>query len=302
MFQYVTSDVLPSSPGLKKYCLANPDFLLRAPAGGNGAGAAAGEKFSLIMHDLRMGGAWKRTGSGRLRETERLLKKYLAGQGTGTLSMLDIGASDGITTWEAVQSLRQGTGREVRAWLADLYLYLLRYRRGMVVEYRTGDGEPVMARIGRLGLRLSRPRREVKEMPDPLAQMYLGKESFRQAMTLDTRIPLIHPLAMTESAITAVELNCLERRAEFTGKLDVVRASNILNNGYFTPDQIRAAISHLHAYLRPDGLLVISRNNDVEGGEIERGTLWSRRDQHFERREDFGNGSEVASIVDDWRV
>jgi hypothetical protein len=29
MFQYITADVLPLSPRLKKHCLTNPDFLLK---------------------------------------------------------------------------------------------------------------------------------------------------------------------------------------------------------------------------------------------------------------------------------
>ena len=79
MFQYITADVLPLSPRLKKYCLTNPDFLLKVSVtNSEDLDGDAGEKFNLVMHDLRMGGAWKRTSSGRLKETERVLIKYLA--------------------------------------------------------------------------------------------------------------------------------------------------------------------------------------------------------------------------------
>ncbi len=302
MFQYITSDTLPSSETLSRYCLANPDFLLDvAETSKNSLSDALGDKFSLVMFDLRMGGAWKRTRRGRLKETERALSKYLAsGDGQG-IALLDIGASDGITTWEAVQALRQSLGVETQAWLADLYLYLLRYRNGLFVEYRAGDGEPVLARLGRIGLRLSKQRREVTEQADALTQFYLGLAGLREKMKLDARIPLIHPLAQSDAAITAIELNCLDRDPNLVGKFNAVRASNVLNHGYFTPAQIGTAVSHLHAYLRDGGVLVISRNNDVDGGEIECGSVWLRRAGHFEKVEEFGNGSEVREIVDAWR-
>ncbi len=302
MFQYITSDILPTSATLSRYCLANPDFLLAvAETSRTSLSDALGDKFSLVMFDLRMGGAWKRTRRGRLKETERALSKYLAGGDRQGLTLLDLGASDGITTWEAVQALRQSLGVETKAWLADLYLYLLRYRCGLLVEYRAGDGEPVMVRLGRIGLRLSQQRREVNAQADALTQFYLGLAGLRGKMRLDARIPLIHPLARNEAAITAIELNCLERDPSLVGRFDAVRASNLLNHGYFTPAQIGSAISHLHAYLHEGGVLVISRNHDVEGAEIERGSVWFRRADHFEKVEEFGHGSEVQEIVDAWR-
>jgi hypothetical protein len=193
------------------------------------------------MHDLRTGGAWKRTSSGRLKETERVLIKYLTAAHGKQATLLDIGASNGITTWEAVRELRKHLGVEIKAVLADLYLYLLRFRRGPVIEYRTGDGEPVMVRVGRLGLRLAKHRRAVQEATDPLAALYFRMENFRNNMRLEARIPLIHPLTRAEAAITAVEMNCLERKTEFLNSLEAVRASNVLNNDYFTSDQIRTA-------------------------------------------------------------
>ena len=82
--------------------------------------------------------------------------------------------------------------------------------------------------------------------------------------------------------------------------VDAVRASNVLNNGYFRPEQIRTAISHLHAYLREEGCLVISSNIVVATGEVEQGTVWRKSGRRFELIEDFGDGSEVREIVERW--
>jgi hypothetical protein len=299
MIQVIASNVRPSSPALVRRFLANPDVLLQV-GDDDGDSPAAADTFSLVLHDLRMGGTWKKTRRGRLKETERVLCAELKGR--TSISFLDLGASDGVTTWEAVQSLREVLGGDVSAWLADVNLYLYRYRKGPVVEYRAGDGEPIMARIGRLGLRLSKHRAALRQSPDPLVTLYLRLEALRRRMTLDTRIPLIHPLARAERAITPIEMNCQERQDNLNDSVDAVRASNVLNHGYFTPDQIRIALSHLHAYLRDGGCLVVSRNIDVAGKELECGTVWRKNGCLFERVDDFGRGSEVREIVDEWRA
>jgi hypothetical protein len=100
--------------------------------------AELSDRFSLILHDLRMGGAWKRTNRGRLKRTEEMLCAHIPPEPRQGVTLLDIGASDGITTVEAVRALRQAFGSEVYAFLADRDLWLLRYRRGPIFEYRAG--------------------------------------------------------------------------------------------------------------------------------------------------------------------
>lgn len=298
MIQVIASNVRPSSPLLNRRFLANPDVLLQV-ADGNGNAALDADTFSLVMHDLRMGGTWKKTGRGRLKETERVLCAALKGK--HSIAFLDIGASDGITTWEAVQSFRQALGADVSAWLADVNLYLHRFRKGPLVEYRATDGEPIMARVGRLGLRLAKHRPALRQSPDPLVTLYLRLTVVRRTMKEDARIPLIHPLARAERAITPIEMNCLERYDFLRDSVDAVRASNVLNHGYFTPGQIASAVSHLHTYLRDGGCLVVSRNIDVGGKELECGTIWRKNGSQFDWIEDFGQGSEVREIVNNWR-
>jgi len=298
MIQWIASDILPASTRLSRYVLTNPDFLLRACESMEQDTVEANHKFSLVLHDLRMGGTWKRTNRGRLKQTERALCEQLAGKTRVTL--LDLGASDGVTTWEAVQTLRQSLGAQVFALLADVNIYMCRYRKGPFVEYRAGDGEPIMVRIGRLGLRLSRRREALCESPDPLATLYLRLTGLREGMQLDARISLIHPLVRAEPSITALEMNCLKRHEGLIDGVDAVRASNVLNHGYFRPEQIRAAVSHLHAYLHEGGCLVISTNIDEAGGEVEQGTVWRKSGRRFELIENFGSGSEVREIVEGW--
>jgi len=54
--------------------------------------------------------------------------------------------------------------------------------------------------------------------------------------------------------------------------------------------------------LHEDGCLVVSRNVDTPAGEVEDGSVWLKRVNRFEPVADFGSGSEIKAIVDDWRV
>jgi len=291
-----------ADPILKPGRLADPDLLLKiieTAEPDQEYKNDLSQLFSQVLHDVRMGGAWKRTGPRRLARTEQMFLKHLAPAHRHNVTLLDLGASDGITTLELLHAFRVAGYGEVRAHATDLNLWLYRFRLGPLVEYRAGDGEPIMVRLGPLGLRLAKHRREIDES-DVFSAWYLRSKSFRDAMRMDTRITLVNPLVRSEPSIIVSELNCLERNDIFVNKFAAARASNVLNLGYFGPAQIASAIAHLHAYLYQDGCLVVSRNVDTPVGEVEDGSVWLKRVNRFEHVTDFGSGSEVKAIVDNW--
>jgi SAM-dependent methyltransferase len=304
VIQFVVSGPLPRLPALRSRCISNPDALLDIARRLERPGAAEQQQcddFSLILHDLRMAGAWKRTNPGRLRRTEEMLCRYIPPELQPDLAFLDLGASDGTTTVEAVRALRQAFGTDVRAVLADVNLSLLRYRRGPIVEYRAANGEPIMVRAGRLGLRLARSRRTVQPGDDPLARLYLRLQRFRRSMRPDTPISLVHPLARRDPAITVIGLDCLVFERGLEDRVAAIRASNVLNLGYFDPPQLGCAAGNLHRYLRQGGCLVVSRNRERPGGETEDGSVWTKDGPRFRWLADFGAGSEIKSVIDGWR-
>lgn len=258
------------------------------------------DEFSLILHDLRMGGVWKRTNRGRLKRTEEMLCEHLSPELHRGLKFLDVGASDGITTVEAVRALRQAFGEDVQAYLTDLNLWLLRYHRGPVVEYRATNGEPIMVRLGPLGVRLSKQRGETALDGSRLVRVYLRLNEFRRSMQLDTRISLVHPAARAEPGVTIKELDCLVWDEQLRDRIAAVRASNVLNLGYFGVPKLCDALKCLHGYLRNGGCLVISKANGPHMGEEENGSVWRKEDCRFRWLQDFGSGSEIRSIVDGW--
>ena len=305
MLQLVLSRALPSHRLLKRHCLMNPEVLLDIAAKASRPGADLdhlSQCFSLLLHDLRMGGAWKRTNPGRLQQTETMLCANIAPQLAQDLVFLDVGASDAVTTVEALQALRGAFGPRVQAYAADMNLWLLRYRRGPVVEYRATDGEPIMVRVGPFGIRLARQRDALaRGGGNVLASFYLRHDRLRGAMRLDARISLINPLARSEPGLITLELDCLRPAERLRGRVSAIRASNVLNLGYFAQAQITVAVGHFHSYLRTGGCLVISRNGDSAAGETENGSVWLKEANGFRRVEDFGCGSEVALLVDAWQ-
>lgn len=302
--QILIYGALPTFPALRKRCLASPDALLIIAQQFrlNSYAEGASDRFSQVLHELRMGGVWKRTNRGRLKRTEEMLCAHARPEPRQGLMFLDIGASDGITTVEAVRALRRTFGGEVHALLTDRDLWLFRYRRGPIVEYRAADGEPILTRLGPFGVRLARHRREVQPDRSPMARLYLKLNRFRRSMRLDARISLVNPVSQSEPNITIMELDCLIYNESLRGGMSAIRASNILNLGYFSPQQIRHAIGHFHSYLRENGCLIVSRGDDQLDGQVENGSVWRKESCRFRWLQDFGSGSEIKSVVDDWSV
>ena len=257
-------------------------------------------QFSSVVSGIRVGAIHKLTGPGRLRECDRVFAEALHTRGLDEVRFLDIGASDGITTLDTVRALAEQLARPVRATMIDRYLRLLRYGSGPLREYRSPDGSPVLLRLGRVGLQLS----SIESTRDPvsrwLGRCYLRRTQLRGRLPLTATLDLVSP-AVRQAGIRVLEGNILERQTALAGAFDAVRASNVLNLDYFARSELEQALRHIHAYLSPDGILVLSRNHLEQGG-VERGSAWRRTDAGFARFCDFGGGSYVASVVDALRI
>ncbi len=97
-------------------------------------------------------------------------------------------------------------------------------------------------------------------------------------------------------------LDYLIRDASLLETFHVVRASNVLNLGYFSRDELIVALSSIRAYLKERGCLVISRSEGDSGVETEHGTAWIKEGQRFVFRGRFGRGSEINGLVDAFRA
>lgn len=283
--------------------LSDPDQLARIRdqfARDPSSDTVLADRFSAVLHDLCMDGVWKTTSRGRLPLTERAICAHLHVDMEREITVLDLGASDGTTSLDLHRALSYAFGNRVRIVMADLNLSLHRYRKGPLVEYRTSNGTPVMARIGTIGLQLANDGR--RKNANPLAAWYRECRALRNSMWFDFSISLIHPLVLAEPAIQTMELDCLLPQASLTDRFVCVRASNLLNRDYFSADNIRIAISNIHHYLQEGGCLLVSRNIRGLHGESENGSIWRKTGQRFTHLENFGSGSEIEAIVNEWNA
>lgn len=297
---------LDVEPGTAPVGLVHPDVLARLAKEYQTSGGAESERilerFSLALHGVRMGGTWKRTNAGRLGSTESAILAHLEPVTSGhpeTLHFLDLGASDGTTTREAVERFESEGKRAVSAVLADLNLWIDVTHRFLGNEYRAADGEPILRTFGSRGLRLSRGRKGMKE-GSFLTRVYcfLFRPGNRPTKNPDERIWLINPRVQADPRIEAVPMNALVEQERFRGRFHAIRASNVLNIQYFDADQLARAATILHGYLKPNGLLVVSRNVGDYPHEVEKGTLWRRTPTGFKRVLAFGGGSEIQDLID----
>jgi hypothetical protein len=120
----------------------------------------------------------------------------------------------------------------------------------------------------------------------------------RTGMRLDETISLINPLVKAEANISVLEGDILDRDPGLVGRFDVARASNVLNRGYFSAQQIEAAVANLHAYVRERGLLLISRSHSAGRVETDHGSIWRRSEGRFVHLVSFGAGAEVRDHVE----
>lgn len=268
------------------------------------------EQFSLALHNTRMGGVFKRTNPRRLPKTEQVIATIVPPEYRSHCRILDVGASDGITSVELLEYLQARWGRGVSVVASDLNLWLERYRLGLLLEYREPSGEQVLIRIGRWGFRPARLRlSQPEEGEGPYRTRVFGKRLYWQFwnrispwMRFNGRISLINPRAKAAAGIETCVLDCLTRVPTFTGAFNLIRASNVLNAEYFEREEIFVALSHMHGYLTERGGLVLSRNDGKPGDESENGTAWIKSGDRFIAQLDFGGGSEIKEIVDLFRA
>lgn len=302
MIRLIVGTRLPSrKSSILRRTLSDPDQLAaisdqfaREPS----TDVALADKFSRVLHDLCMGGVWKTTNRGRLPTTERAICAHLKADSGGDISVLDLGASDGTTSLDLANALRSAFGDRIRVVMADLNLSLHRYHKGPLVEYRTANGKPVMARIGRIGLQLADHGHS--KTTNPLAVCYRKCQALRKSMRFDFLISLIHPLVLAEPSVQTIELDCLERQKHLSNKFHCVRASNLLNCDYFPDNDIRIAVANIYDYLREGGCLLVSRNIGGSLGESENGSIWRKSGPRFIHLADFGAGSEIKTVVNRW--
>lgn len=254
------------------------------------------KRFSEVLSRICIGQTTKSTRIDRMRLMDDALLSLLGNSRDGQLKLLDLGASDGISTHRLVERIAQERNQKAEAIALDLYVELAEFTKWPFREYRFNDGYQVLVCVGPFGFQLS-PIAVARRPLERILGRWVSKLQFvTSKMTKSRAWSLLNPL-IQDSSVKLVYGSVFEVTPEYVGAFDIVRASNVLNLGYFSEQMIQVGLQATQKYVKDGGYLVISRNLKSPTGEIEHGTIWRRAGSRFDVVAVVGDGSEISNFV-----
>jgi hypothetical protein len=272
-----------------------------------GAAADAGsEEFSRILQDLRIADVWKWTWRHRLVGMDRLLSEYAVFRGWTRVRMLDLGASDGITSLDTVEYLQAQAGISAQLTMVERDSRVLCFDQGGLTLYFTPSSRrPFLARRGRLALFFQTMEglegALFNRLANRVARGY-GERLARVDLDRVRTISMVNPAVRRCPSIDVCERDLFVPEPAWHNAFDAVRVSNVLNPSYYSEARIREALGLLHSYLREGGALLASRNVIERHGETEMGGLWRKEGPGFVRQAGLEKLPEIAGLIDELRV
>lgn len=246
---------------------------------------------------------YKTTFHKRFPDANKLILEHLQVQGLKAPTVLDIGISSGISTVELFDDLRAGgcdasiVGTDV---LFEAFLvrtlpgcYVLIDETGFPLRFDLpiATMKPwVIRRDYYTGFFVL--RKSINLVLGRMARRILLRSKDRHAFG----VRLVTPRLANNKKISIRVDDARKFNHEFCGNFDVIRAANILNNGYFTPSEISSMVLNMGRYLRrPSGVLLVVRT--LEDGTNEGCMFRLGEDGRFVVACRIGKGSEVEGIV-----
>ncbi len=250
---------------------------------------------------------YKRTYGNRFHQFDQAIARFLTHARTGpTVRVHDVAVSNGITAVELYRLLKQSVSGTTDYLASDFSIG--------VVAVRDGHTTLVLDPVNHTQLQLIRPpfvfnlrkrenawrfpinwlirhRLEQRTVPD-LMQRYLAGDPRLHV----ERIELLHPdcrqLAQSAASFSVRRVDIMQ---PIDAQFDLVRAMNILNLGYFRPEEIYRAVAHIHTSLVPGGLFATGSNQ--ESGSPVDGAIYRKTPAGFQRLYQSGRGSSVETHI-----
>ncbi|TCN31443.1 ATP-binding protein [Sinorhizobium americanum] len=260
---------------------------------------------SAFFAKLKMrNGTFKLTQPSRFQELEVAVRPHVEERAGSLREVLDVGVSTGLTTVELAKFLGDcGSAASITA--TDLFI------EAHIVELFPGfrvfcDPEGWPLQYDLRGVAIRPWIRRLDYVTLAFIPLMLGRSMLKARLRSRISAGVSRPVRMitrslpSNGAIVFVENDIMCRSERFIRRFDMIRAANILNKGYFSPDQIVIAIGNIHAYLRgPGALLIVGRTN--RAGENAATLFELNRDGSFTALERVGGGSEIERLVLDFR-
>lgn len=261
-------------------------------------------QFSEVMSNIYIQGVWKRTGSGRLSMLDEWVANYITDSSVKDFELLDVGGSDGSTTIDTFNYLRNRVSGSLKAAILERQFRLIHYKYGFVSYYLTNGRQPFLMQIGPLGLLFEETKASEGVVVNPMVRLairIMNKLKIENKMTRLVDILFSNPRMIENPYISWLEADLLDFDQSLTDRFDLIRCCNVLNVGYFDNEQLLAAVSNLFQYLNPNGLLLVARTTG-DSPPIHNASIWRKRGDRFEHVASLGSGSEINEIIARSRV
>jgi hypothetical protein len=238
--------------------------------------AAAEAEFSFFNRLQLENETYKSTRKQRLDDVNELVAPLLPDH--SPLAVMDVAVSSGVSSMEWSEHLA-ALGIEHRMVAGDICVQglLLTCGKRFAILWQEG-GHPLVVQAAPYSLYLVRSGaiRVLTRAVNPLLRkVYRGVE--RRSPTRVRQIPqprsvVVQWMPLVSSAVRQSEKisfvqDDISVPGRFREEMDICRAANILNRSYFSDDEIRRMASNLVTRLRPGGLLVVCRTDEVSGAE-----------------------------------
>jgi hypothetical protein len=243
-------------------------------------------------------GTFKTTRAHRMDDLNAFLVQEWTQAGFQPSEIMDVGVSSGVSTVEWIEALERA-GFQVRITATDLTLWARRWRLAPgIAVLEEESGQPLQYVVAGVPFRPWRRRLDYVTGYAALAGAVAWvARRLRPHATESSRLMLANQRAVARSDIVWAEDNVfLPGTAALLGPFDAIRAANILNLGYFGPEQIAAAVRNLRSRLRGPGAQLLV-NRTVDSGANHATLFCLDLDRRFRTQAMFGDGSEIADIV-----
>ena len=245
-------------------------------------------------------GTYKTTAAHRLCDIDKALCQCLEDRPKG-LNVLDVAVSSGVTSLELLDALAQ-QGFNPRLTAADLTIHATLGRLPYGIEILC-DSKGRILQLARPPFVKGRPHEPFRSFRRAALQGFITLlESLIRVGILrqidSKEITLVSPRMLNKAGITITEHDLNEDRPEWHAQFDVVRAANILNDTYFSRAVLRRMFNYLCLYLKPNGLLVLSRT--MENDNSTHGTIFAlSADGKLCVVRRIGEGSDLEYLIDE---
>ena len=234
----------------------------------------------VFSHIIVSNGLTKTTRSGRFRDLDEIAVHLL--QKTGKIQLHDIGVSNGITSLELFDKIRD-SGLPVHFCISDKFARIY-YKGRAVKKFYDADGNLISVNF--FFLHFSPRIGKAFFLSRWLFNLYkkttrLDKESEKEILLL---APAVYK-KIQEEKIELLEFDVFATRADHP--FTFLRCLNVLMPAYFSTDQIRQGVNNLKENLAEDGYLLLGR---TDASNINHATFYTRKGDRLQADRVINNG------------